>query len=164
MSINITEVPVDPAIQQKKQGFATPRKIRATKLNKGNFFAGWEAISNGVYVSPQNAEGFRIRFDSVNQTISFDGGVSIRNTGVPVSDTGGMVIEHDSGTVALDVSGAGVGGGQVAKLRNGLDTVSIGVEIDEILGALIKIVGLPTSSAGLPANTVYNSTGTLKIT
>ncbi len=161
--IESKEKKVDTTIEQKKQGYATPRKIRATRLNKGNFFAGWEAIDNGVFVSPQNDAGFRIRFDSVNQSISFDGGVTIQNTGIPESDTGGMAIQHDAGGVNMEVAGAGVGSGRYAKFRNDDDTVSIGIEFDEILGVLIKMVGLPTSSAGLPSGAVWNDAGTLKI-
>ena len=69
------------------------------------------------------------------------------------------------------------------KLVNDAATISgfednVGIQIDvtghadgsnnnvalEVLNGLIKVVGMPTSSAGLPSNTIWSDGGTLKIT
>lgn len=124
--------------------------------------AGW-TITADAFISPPDASGFRIRLSTTGPSITFDGGVTIKNTGAPETDSGGMAIEHDGGNVAMEVAGPGVGSGAYAMLRNGDGSVAVGVEFDEILGTLIKMVGLPTSATGLPTGALWNSSGTLKI-
>lgn len=159
----ITDKKIDTTIEQKRRGYATPRKIRSTRLNKGNSFAGWEALDNGEFVSPPDANGFRIRFKSQEGEITFDGGVKIKNTATPSSGVGSMVITHDTERIFLEVGGSGEGeGGRYIVLSNADSSVYFGL-IDNDDGTYnLAMVGLPSSDPGIPG-ALYHSAGTLKV-
>jgi hypothetical protein len=155
---------VDTKIQQKRRGYATPRRIRELRIGPGNEVGGWGIDSNGAFTSDEDANGFRIILDSANGEISFDAGVRIRNTAVPFSGVGGMAIEHGDGAIAIEVSGDGDGlGSQQALLRNAGSTVYIGIQRNLSGTTRIIMGGLPTSSVGLTSGMVWNDSGTLKI-
>jgi hypothetical protein len=155
---------LDTAIQQKRRGYATPRRIRELRIGRGNEVGGWHIDDSGAFSSDPDANGFRIILDSANGKISFDGGVFIHNTATPFSGSGGMTIEHGDGVVMLDVSGDGDGlGSQQVLLRNANSSVYIGILRDLAGDTRIIMGGLPTSNVGLSSGTVWNDGGTLKI-
>jgi hypothetical protein len=155
---------IDTAIQQKRRGYATPRRIRELRIGPGNNVGGWSIDSGGAFTSDPDANGFRIILDSANGKISFDGGVFIHNTATPFSGTGGMTIEHGDGVVMVDVSGDGDGlGSQQVLLRNANSSVYIGIQRNLSGTTNIIMGGLPTVSLGLPSGAVWNDGGTLKI-
>src|SRR5687768_14235874 len=155
---------IDTTIQQKRRGYATPRRIRELRIGPGNEVGGWDIDSGGAFTSDPDANGFRIVLDSANGKISFDAGVYIRNTSTPFSGTGGMTIEHGDGVVMLDVSGDGDGlGSQQVLLRNASSSVYVGIQRDLNGDTRIIMGGLPSSSAGLSSGMIYNDGGTLKI-
>lgn len=160
--IDVNETKVDTAIEQKKQGYLNPRKIRATKLNRGNSFAGWEALDNGQFVSPADANGFRIRLRSQEGKIDFDGGVSLKNTATPYSGTGSMSIEHDTGTLILEVGGSGeLLGSRYIIMRNA-DSSAYFALFDNDDGTFsFELVGLPTSNPG--PNKLWSNLGVVTI-
>lgn len=164
MAIRKENKKIDTAIQQKRRGYATPRRIRELRVGPGNVVGGWSIDSNGSFSSASDANGFRIVLDSANGKISFDGGVFIHNTATPFSGTGGMTIEHGDGVVMVDVSGDGDGlGSQQVLLRNASSTVYIGIQRDLTGTTRIIMGGLPTSPIGLSSGMVYSDGGTLKI-
>jgi hypothetical protein len=160
--IDFNEKKVDTAIEQKKQGYLNPRKIRATRLNRGNSFAGWEALDNGQFVSPEDANGFRIRLKSQEGTIDFGGLVSIRNTAIPYSGTGSMSITHDTGTMILEIGGSGeLLGSRYIIMRNA-DSSAYFAFIDNDDGTFsFELVGLPTSNPG--PNKLWSNLGVVTI-
>jgi hypothetical protein len=155
---------VDTRIQQKRRGYATPRRIRELRIGPGNEVGGWSIDSGGAFTSDEDANGFRIILNAADTEISFDGGVRIKNTAVPFSGVGGMTIEHGDGVVAVEVSGDGDGlGSQQVLLRNAESTVYLGIQRNLCGTTHIIMGGLPTSSVGLSSGMMYNDGGTLKI-
>jgi len=153
---------IDTSIEQKKQGYKTPRRTKAGKYNKGNFFAGWEATGEGEFVSPADANGFRIRLKSQEGKITLDGGVSILNTAIPFSGVGGMSIEHDTGAIRIEIGGSGEGlGNRYILLAVGDNSVYFAL-IDNDDGTYnFKLVGLPTSNPG--AGLLWSNAGVVTI-
>jgi hypothetical protein len=164
MAIDKDNKKIDTAIQQKRRGYATPRRIRELRIGPGNNVGGWHIDSGGAFTSDEDANGFRIILDSANGEISFDAGVSIRNTATPFSGVGGMAIEHGDGVVMVDVSGDGDGlGSQQVLLRNANSSVYIGIQRDLTGTTRIIMGGLPGTSLGLSSGMIWNDGGTLKI-
>lgn len=160
--IPTTDKKIDTTIQQKKQGYLNPRKVRAAKFNRGNFFAGWEATDDGQFVSPADANGFRIRLKSSEGKIDFDGGVSIVNTAVPFSGVGGMSIEHDTGRLIIEVGGSGEGlGNRYIVIRNADSSVYFALEDNDDGTYNFVLVGLPTSNPG--AGKLWSNGGVVTI-
>lgn len=155
---------VDTRIQQKRRGYATPRRIRELRIGPGNEVGGWDINESGAFTSAEDANGFRIILDAANTEISFDGGVRLKNTAVPFSGVGGMSIEHGLGVVSVEVSGDGDGlGSQQVLLRNAENTVYIGIQRNLSGTTRIIMKGLPTVTTGLTSGMLWNDGGTLKI-
>jgi hypothetical protein len=164
MAIEKENRKIDIAIQQKRRGYATPRRIRELRIGPGNEVGGWHVESNGAFASDPDADGFRIVLDSANGKISFDGGVFIHNTATPFSGSGGMTIEHGDGAVMLDVSGDGDGlGSQQVILRNADSSVYVGIRRNLSGTTRIIMGGLPTDNSDLSPGELWNDMGTLKI-
>lgn len=140
---------IDTSIQQQKQGYKTPRRTKAGRYNRGNFFAGWEATDDGQFVSPADVNGFRIRLKSTEGKINFGGGVSLVNSATPFSGVGSMAIEHDTGNIRVEVGGSGEGLGNRYVLISAWDNSVYLALIDNDDGTFnFKLVGLPTSNPG----------------
>lgn len=141
--------PIDTSIQQKRRGYENPRRIRSLDLKKGNKIGGWEVTDDNQFVSLENEDGFRIRLNSRTGEIGFDGGVKIKNTATPFSGVGGLSIEHDTGTLILEVGGSGEGiGNRYIVLRNADSSVYFAL-IDNDNGTYnFELVGLPSSNPG----------------
>jgi hypothetical protein len=154
---------VDTRIKQTRRGYATPRRIRELRIGRGNVVGGWTIANDGAFTSDPDANGARIILDSANKRLTFEGGVTLQNTGIPETDTGGMAVKHDGIDLMMEVAGPGVGSGAYAAFKNTEGTVFIGVRYNELLGLLIVAEGLPTSFVGLPSGTIWNDGGTLKI-
>ncbi len=162
--MNIKSTKIDAAKRQTRRGYATPRKVRQLKILKGNIVGGWGIDDDSNFASAQDANGFRVILNALEGKIGFDGGVSMKNTAVPFSGTGGMRVEHDSGVVFLEVSGDGDGlGSQQVLLSNADKSVYVGIQRNLSGTTRIIMGGLPTSSAGLPSGAIWNDLGTLKI-
>jgi len=71
----------------------------------------------------------------------------------------GMKLVND----ALSLSGSEDNIGIQIDVSGHADGANNNVAI-EVINGLIKVVGMPTSSAGLPSNTIWSDGGTLKIT
>ena len=81
----------------------------AANLSSG-VIAGWH-IGPTTITSPDDPSGFNIVLNSATMSITFGGGVTIKNTAVPFSGLGGMSIEHDTGNLKFEISGNGEGMG-----------------------------------------------------
>lgn len=155
---------VDTRIQQKRQGYAVPRRVRQLVVGPGNTVGGWGIDENGAFTSDEDENGFQIILDAPNGRISFDGGVFIRNTATPFSGAGGMTIEHGDGVIMLEVSGDGDGlGSQQVLLKNAEETVYVGIQRSLTGTSRIIMGGLPTSSAGLSSGMLWSNGGVLTI-
>lgn len=162
--INPDNKPVDTVIEQKRRGYATPRRVRELRIGSGNVVGGWSIDAAGSFLSDPDASNFRIRLDSENKRITFDGGASLKNTATPFSGAGGMAIEHDTGLVLIEVSGEGEGvGSQQVLLKNNDETVYFGIQTDVNGTTRIIASGLPTSNPG-GSGVLWSDSGTLKIT
>lgn len=133
-----------------RKGTGDERNIRDIDVNVNHItsIGNSEGFTNGV---------FRVR-------VSRDGVDADLRDGLYVIDRASVDSSSNDGSVCWLVGGGPNGQVRLSYIPNRNDNPSSATIELQVGVAGVRIFGLPTSSAGLPSNTLWNSGGTLKIT
>lgn len=148
--------------------------------NVGLYFNDESSASGGVII--QTASGFGMQLNSsgtgphaggifLNTTNASNSGIQMLTAGT--GNQGYQITSQDPSNNGVTVTASGTGNGGITLNVQGTaasgilltSTAAIGVEIDVLAAntAYLKITGLPSAAAGLPAGAVWNNAGVLNI-
>ena len=131
--------------------------------------SGWTFTPTSIE-GQKNDNGFGLTLDATVPSIGLGAGVTIKNTAIPFSGFGGLMIEHDTGEVNLEVSGNFGGSQQV--LMQGNDSRYFGIfknvtsGLDTWVETNIESIifsNLPTTNPG-GSGRLWNNGGVVNIT